>query len=293
MSNQLTLFTEYDDTTTPLPLLVARQWGFPLQHHNVDETLYYSVQDWIMGILEVDSQFAAGVWRNASTMKATCIVQKLPYKATNGRTYQMDFVVDETLYLLVQYVRNMEKKPNLKAIKAYLAKAGAFADAVRINPDASFDLAASQIEKKRQAYVEQGKSEAWIETRLEGLKSRKAFTDAIKQAVTGADGQLYGKATNTVYSGVLGRDANAIRNELALPKHAEVRDHMHRIGLHYVGLVEAVISTKLEQYGPDEPIPPMVAIELIRAISKHIGANAQDVAAMIGIDIVTGQPLLQ
>jgi hypothetical protein len=290
MSNQLMMFGNTDDTITPLPLLVARQWGFPLQYHNVEETLYYSVQDWLRGLLgQTDVKATVN---NLSEVILKITSEKLSYIASDGKTYKRDFVTDKGLYFITQHLRSTQDRPAIKAIKEYLAKAGAFTDALRINSDAAQELAKSQIDAKRQVYLDQGKSEAWIETRIEGLKSRRAFTDAIKQVVTGADGQLYGKATNTVYSGVLGRDANTIREELGLSKHAEVRDHMHRIGLHYVGLVEAVISTKLEQYGPDDPIPPVVAIELIRAISKHIGASAQEVAKMIGLDIVTGQPLL-
>jgi hypothetical protein len=36
----------------PLPEIIADYCGFPLNSHPVDETIYYSAQDWIKGVAQ-------------------------------------------------------------------------------------------------------------------------------------------------------------------------------------------------------------------------------------------------
>ena len=35
-----------------LPEFVSRRWNFPLQQHERDDTKYYSIRDWIVGITD-------------------------------------------------------------------------------------------------------------------------------------------------------------------------------------------------------------------------------------------------
>ncbi|MDX1995306.1 MAG: hypothetical protein SF029_23180 [bacterium] len=50
--------------TLPLPLLVAKKWGFPLQHYvQQDGETLYAIQDWIAGLTEEPTAKAAEMWR--------------------------------------------------------------------------------------------------------------------------------------------------------------------------------------------------------------------------------------
>ena len=48
----LPMFPEHDsgNDDTPLPLLVAKKWDFPLAFHVVEGQYYYAVQDWVRGL---------------------------------------------------------------------------------------------------------------------------------------------------------------------------------------------------------------------------------------------------
>jgi hypothetical protein len=120
----------------PLPLIVADKWQFPLAWHIQDDGVYYSAQDWLRGIL--GTQDVRVAWQDVKRLAGFRLydsIIQLPYKATNGRVYQMDFVPDTALYLIAQHVRTTKSRPVLDEIKQFLAKAGAFVDAARINPE--------------------------------------------------------------------------------------------------------------------------------------------------------------
>jgi hypothetical protein len=42
-----------DDDARPLPLIVADNWQFPLAHVETPEGVYYAIQDWIKGLVNV------------------------------------------------------------------------------------------------------------------------------------------------------------------------------------------------------------------------------------------------
>ena len=52
----LPMFPEHDseNDNTPLPLIVAKKWGFPLAFHIVDGKYMYAIQDWVRGLLGED-----------------------------------------------------------------------------------------------------------------------------------------------------------------------------------------------------------------------------------------------
>jgi hypothetical protein len=286
---QLSLFQMDSD---PLPLQVARKWAFPLQHHNVDEAVYYSVQDWIAGLTGSTTIKASEMWRQMKDTQTRISITSLKYQATDGKTYQRPFTTDEGLYLIAQDLRSMEDRPVLEAIKGFLAKSGAFLDQMRRDPETAHRAAQAALQAKQARLLEQGRSPEWVDTRFKGIQSRNAFTEALKQAVADPSGPFYGQATNTVYKGLFGRNSTEIRAELGLRSTDNPRDYMTQASLHYVGLVETLITAKLAQYAPHDPIPPGVALQIIKAIADLMGGNAQQMATLLGLDIVTGRPLL-
>ena len=102
----------------------------------------------------------------------------------------------------------------------------------------------------------------------------------------------YAQLTNAVYEGVLGGDAQTLRQRLGIKRQENLRDALSEVALAYVGIAELVCSHKLAGIGEFEPVPADIALDIIKTISHQIGVQAADMAYMLGIDIVTGQPLL-
>src|SRR5689334_22716462 len=121
----------------PLPLLVAEKWGFALAYVVTETRVLYAVQDWIKGLTSVKDirTIWADIKRRGNLDQVLDSIQQFPYTATNGKTYQMDFVDDEGLYLIAQHLRATKARPVLDEIKKFLAESGAFVDLVRREPE--------------------------------------------------------------------------------------------------------------------------------------------------------------
>lgn len=83
----------------PLPLLVAEKWDFPLAYHTLNGEYHYAIQDWIIGLTDAkNSRRIWSDWKRANTdSKVYDWIVQLPYKAKDGKTYQLDFTTDEGL----------------------------------------------------------------------------------------------------------------------------------------------------------------------------------------------------
>lgn len=293
---QLTLFSPQDyHDDRPLPLLVAERWGFPLQYHNVDEVLYYSVQDWLRGLTGEEDVRKLWTKIQADALlnnQMSISSRHLPYIATDGKTYQRDFATDETLYQIAGNLRSTAKRPALKAIKDFLAKSGVLVDTLRRDPETALAVAQTALSAQESRYLDSGKDNKWIESRLTGVLSRKAFTQAIKDAVGEGAGALYGQATNTVYRGLFDRTANELRSDLGLAPHQNPRDHFSQIALHYVGLAEAICTAKLADISQDDHVPPQTALAVIKAVAELLGMTIDQITQLLGADVVTGRLLL-
>src|SRR5262245_578353 len=118
MNTVSNVIPEADDSSLPLPLIVAQKWSFPLAHHETDEGYFYAVQDWIRGLAgDTNIKF---IWAQAKKQRLISN-QPLPYVASDGKTYQRDFTNDKGLYLIAQYLRVTKARPVLDEIKRFLA----------------------------------------------------------------------------------------------------------------------------------------------------------------------------
>ncbi|HLA43059.1 MAG TPA: hypothetical protein VJZ27_06470 [Aggregatilineales bacterium] len=282
-----------NDRSTPLPLLVAAKWGFPLQYHVEDDEYWFSVLDWISGLTGTDAVDASNMWSQRKTQ--TLISNKtLPYLAADGKTYQRDFTNDIGLYLIAQSLRVTKARPQLGEIKDYLAQAGAFTDLVRrepetvitsgaIDPDEAIDAAINE-------YRRRGKSDAWINARITGKVKRKMFTEALSAAIADMMNQYYGWATNEIYEGLWGRTAELLRKQLGISTKASLRDNQPTLALTYQGIAEEVSAQKL---GNRSELEWEEARQIVRAVSDLIGIQAQATSAYLGVDLATGKPLLE
>lgn len=65
------------------------------------------------------------------------------------------------------------------------------------------------MERASKAYKKQGKTDEWIERRLQGMLSRKKFSSAVMKA--GLDGYEVGHATNKIYLPMFGATAKNLK----------------------------------------------------------------------------------
>jgi hypothetical protein len=253
---------------TPLPLIVAEQWDFPLQIHHRDGEIWYSIQDWIRGLIDTDE--ARKIWNDLQrreTVEMSDSIRQLPYLASDGKTYQVDFTNDIGLYLVAQSLRATKARPQLSEIKDYLAKAGAFTDLVRREPETVVTSGAIEpddaIDAAIEEYRRRGKSDAWINARLNGKIKRKMFTSALNAAISDMQDIYYALATNEVYQGLWRRTAEMLRSEMGISQRKSLRDQQPTLALTYQGIAAEVI-----------------------------GKQARATGEYLGIDLATGKALL-
>jgi hypothetical protein len=116
----------------------------------------------------------------------------------------------------------------------------------RMEEEANPDLAYQRGRERAIAgYKRRGWSEERINQRLQGIDTRKAFTDKLQQH--GVEKQGYRECTDAIYDGVLGGTAKELRQQRSLPKKANVRDSLDTDELSAVSFAEMVARKRLDR----------------------------------------------
>ncbi len=294
--NQLPTVDNTYNIDKPLPLLVAKKWDFPLAYAISDDTQYYAIADWLRGLLS--RQDVRQVWndiqRKRSIPQLSDSIRHLPYQASDGKTYQVDYATARGLYLIAQHLRVTKTRTALATIKQFLADAGVFTDEVRRNPSSVVLSGAvtpdQAIDAAIDAYRAQGKDDRWIQARIDGKIKRNLFTQALNEAVAQVlKQQHFAIATNDIYRGLWDRTAANLKKELGLRKNDNLRDHQPQLALHYQGIAEEVSAHKL---GNRNELTWSKAREIVKTIAVFIGKQAKETSQMLNMDIATGRPLL-
>lgn len=277
------------DADRPLPELIAsggEDWqAFALASRDVQGTRYYAVQDWIRGIAvtEEPRKFWHDIKRRSEKagIELSVRCRQLPYKASNGRIYQMDYADAETLYLITQ---RMDTDTGIRnKILAYLARAGVTLDEMRLDPGKAIDAGIA-------GYTRQDKDERWIASRVSSKISRQQFTNALRDALAKSEPQVYGKATNAVYVGLWNRTAEQLREEFGLSKRTNLRDYLPHLALNYSNIAESIIAQEL---GTGHNLTWAQAEQIIKSVAALIKPQIEAVSGRLGVDLATGRPLLQ
>jgi hypothetical protein len=279
------------DSKKPLPLVVAKLQRFKL-HYLVEEGQhYFAVRDWLTAL--VDEAYA--LRRLRELREPDELFEQYPddvrhkdHLAANGHTYAWEYVTDRLLYIITQDIRLTEKRrdehPLLAEVQAYFARASAFADEVRRDPDRAIDAA-------MEAYRRQGKDEAWIATRMQSKVARAEFIRAFNTAFMGMlRGQHFREITNDTYVGLWERTAAQLREQLGLARSASLRDNQPRLALSYQTIVEEIVA---QEIGSAEELKWEEAVRIVQRVANFIGVQAKSTSQMMGLDIATGQPLLK
>jgi hypothetical protein len=218
-------------------------------------------------------------------------VHSLPYLASDGKQYTRDFVGDNELYRIAAFMKATKPRRAMKAVKNYLANAGAFADLARREPET---VEAMLAEQRRKKYLRAGKEDFWISTRNIGVVTRNQIMELV-MALLGKEqaNKLYGTLTNDTYRGLFGKSAAELREYLGLPQGANLRDSMNILGLSFIIQAEAMVSIQLQAYAPDDIVRPEDVRNVFIILSKLVGKHVKETENQLGLDVVTGRKFLE
>ncbi|MBF8267982.1 MAG: hypothetical protein HW388_1490 [Dehalococcoidia bacterium] len=277
-----------------LPMHVAKQWGFPFQWHEREGVVWYSIRDWIFGLTGSTGRRAKEVWnaykRRSDDKRWGVTSRVLPYRALDGRIFEMDFTTDEGLYKLAMMLRVTKERQSLRDIKDFLAKAGVFVDEARRDPETASERLA--IARRNQA-VKAGQSEGWIADRELSVITRKQFVARVYHLTQEKEtfGRVIGTITNDVYRGVFDADVNGLRERLGISFKENPRDHFSRIALAYTTIAEESIRIHLDKYADTEYVSFVAMRRVAESLAGAIGVQVDVIANALQIDPVSGRKL--
>lgn len=299
----------FSEDKRPLPEIVAdgnpepeTGWSaFSLAYRDVDGKRYYAVQDWIRGVAQTENprdfwnKLKKRLQKAGIELSTWCL--QLPYRASNGKRYDIDHTDSEGLYRITQ---RMDVNTGLRTrILNYLAKSGAFVDGQRIdaiqssqetNAELVADDPEKMIESVINAYKRMGKSDRWIGVRMQSTVQRKRFTSAFQQSLRVSPSSFqYSEITDTLRIALWKRSTQQIRDEMNLDSKANLRDHETEMGLAYETLAELLSEYDLKQ---KSNLEYNQARQIVRADAEFVGKHAEEAGRQRGIDIPTGRPLL-
>ena len=200
------------------------------------ETWWFSVVDVIKVLTQQpDADIARKYWNKLkqrlraekSQVVTNCHQLKLP--APDGKERLTDCAAAETLLRLVQSVPS----PRAEPIKLWLARVGYERMRELADPSLSIDRA-------REVYRKQGRSEKWIAQRMTGQETRNKLTDYWAANEVKA-GQEFAILTNLIHEEWAGISVKEHKDLKGL-KSQNLRDHMSEAELIFTALAE--LSTR-------------------------------------------------
>lgn len=276
---QLSLFGNNDENK-PLPEIIADKNHFPLQLYDTDNGRVYAVQDWIKGIAQTDNprRFWTDLKNRArkagNELYARCV--QLPYKATDGKKYQVDYADAEMLYLITQ---RMDTETGLRnKVLAYLAKAGVVIDEIRRNPETAAGMI-DALETRHQQLREGGKAK------------RNMLTAAAKE--THAQSRPdYVALTNAEYTVLFGAAKGELVRILGLDEKqaSHFRDNISDLALQALDVSETTAAIRMRQIGRKLTTPEQITV--VKDCCKIVAPGFKTIADYLRVDLLSGNALL-
>ncbi|MBS0589816.1 MAG: hypothetical protein JSR65_04175 [Proteobacteria bacterium] len=247
------------------------------------EVWWFSVIDIVQVLTQQpDYQTARKYWnklkerlrKEGSESVTNCHRLKLP--AADGKHYLTDVAGAETLLRLVQSIPSPKAEP----IKLWLAKVGHERMQELADP-------AQALDRARAIWLQQGRSDKWIQQRMLGQETRNKLTDywadhAIKQ------GEEYAILTNIIHQEWSDVSVKTHKQLKGLKSH-NLRDHMSEAELIFTALAELStrqVAESVDATGMDENK------QAARSGGRIAKKARQDLEAQTGRKVVSADNLL-
>jgi len=196
--------------------------------------------------------------------------------AADGKTYLTDVATAETLLRLVQSVPSPKAEP----IKLWLAKVGYERMQEMSDP-------AKALDRARETWQKQGRSEKWIQQRMTGQETRNKLTDywADHDIRKGEEFAILTNVIHQEWSDVTVQDHKAMKGL----KSQNLRDHMSEAELIFTALAE--LSTR--QIAETNEATGMDENKIAATSGGRIAKRARlELEARSGKKVVTGENYL-
>ena len=200
------------------------------------ETWYFSVIDIIAALTEqTDFKKAQSYWttlKNRLKNEGSEVVtkcDKLKLQAADGKFYMTDVADVETILRLIQSVPSKKAEP----IKVWLAKVGYERMQEMTDPEIA-------LNRSREYWQKQGRSDKWIQQRMMGQETRNKLTDYWSASGV-KKGEEFAILTNIIHEEWSDVSVKEHKNLKEL-KTQNLRDHMSEEELIFTALAE--LSTR-------------------------------------------------
>jgi hypothetical protein len=157
-------------------------------------------------------------------------IVQLKLKAPDGKMRETDCANTESLFRIIQSIPSPKAEP----FKLWLAKVGYERIQEIADPERSLNRA-------RDNWRNQGRSDEWIQRRMSGQETRNKLTDYWKDHDI-KEGQEYATLTNIIHQECFGSSINKHQKLKGLEKKHNLRDHMTEAELLFTALAE--LSTR-------------------------------------------------
>jgi len=286
-TTQLSLFGDQPNSEdcfskVPLPIQVAKKFGFPLSYITHRKREYYNVRQWVDGCIGGATDLTIRQLRNKGVISNNALM--IDEKSDSGQTVKTEYVLDVVLYRITQEFRSTEKRPLVKAIKEFLAQAGAFVDAARLEAARLGTTPRQYIKDKLKQGYSQDDIMLQIADRVDAAVSRTDLTDVLRNVVSGAI--IYGDFTNIEYQGLFSRTAKQIKAETGA---SSARNGLTPAGL---GLVRTAEIACTEMLRGRDSVSFEEACRIMGMITNDLRPSVLALNRRLGLDIATGIPLL-
>ena len=217
-------------------LVIFEDFKIRRHYEEKTETWYFSVIDIVAALTEqMDFQLARNYWKvlknrlakEGSEVVTNC--NQLKLLAEDGKMRETDVANTETILRLIQSVPSKKAEP----IKLWLARVGYERMQEMSDPEKA-------LNRSREYWQKQGRSEKWIQQRMTGQETRNKLTDYWADSGV-KKGDEFAILTNIIHKEWSDLSVKAHKNLKGL-KTQNLRDHMSEEELIFTALAE--LSTR-------------------------------------------------
>jgi len=203
-------------------------------------------------------------------------ILKLKLKAKDGKMRLTEVADGPTCLRIIQSIPSEKAEP----IRRWLAGLGYERIEEANNPELGINRA---YDRAKRSYQRQGKDGKWIDDRFKTIDDYKLLCDRVSQI---CDKPIYSSMVNAEYLALFGEVAETLRVILDTKS---IRDSLPKFQLAILHAAEVALLQLLEQ---SDRMTMLQITTAARRICEPLGDHMREVCTMLGVDLITGLPLL-